>query len=139
MLENDLSVDNMKETTASQAQRISPFKDSPLAIFKDILSDCCHICGSEFSHEHSSDSIDSHNRIICYLMVHSLVMIETYDCFYVVAVEGINPFAHNFFWPQHVLPRSPKCGYIPALSQMMSNQTIHTSFRIKTRIHLDTM
>ena len=88
MLENDLSVDNMKETTASQAQRISPFKDSPLAIFKDILSDCCHICGSEFSHEHSSDSIDSHNRIICYLMVHSLVMIETYDCFYVVAVEG---------------------------------------------------
>lgn len=61
-LENNLTRNDMEESTASKPERISPFEDRPFTILENILNDADHFCRGKTSNKHVEDCCSSLNR-----------------------------------------------------------------------------
>ncbi len=98
-MKQNLTIYNLEEAASPQSQWIFPLQNGPLPIFKEILYNRCHIGSGKFCCKHFSDCVYPDHRLICHLMVGCIIMVQAHDCFYIVIIESIYPFAYYFFWP----------------------------------------
>ena len=81
----------MEKPTASQSTWVSPFKNSPLPVLKEILNDAMHLCRSKTRGEHLPDVLSTLHRRLSNLMVYGVCSIEGRQRIYVGAVKRLHP------------------------------------------------
>lgn len=90
-LTHDLPTDHVEEPAASEAQRVPPLEDGPLAVLKHVLHDADHPRGGEAGGEHLTNRFSPAHRGFSYLMVNRVLRIESSECIGVGAIERIDP------------------------------------------------
>jgi hypothetical protein len=96
-LKNDFIVDDVKEAATPKSERVAPFEDGPLAVFKNVLHEATHFGRFERVGEHGQNRLAADNRRIGHLMVDGLVGIERSETNGVGSIEGFDPSSNEFF------------------------------------------
>jgi len=96
-LEGDLIVDDVEEAAASEAERIAPFEDRPIADLEEIIGNADHACAREFDVEHLFDRGAALDGALRHLVVDCILGVKPAEGFGIGAVEGIDPGFDDFF------------------------------------------
>jgi hypothetical protein len=97
-LEGDTTVMHGEEPAAAEAQRIAPFKRNNIASLMDGFDDASHVSSRKLSLEHGPDRVAALNWILCYLMVHSILMVEVGQAIRIDCVKLFDPTFDNLAW-----------------------------------------
>ena len=90
-LKDDLVVANMEESASAQAIGVTPFKDGPLSILKEVLNQAGHRCPAELDLEHLPNGRAAVQRLHHHLVVDCIVRIERRKPVNVGFIKAANP------------------------------------------------
>lgn len=85
----------MKEPAPSKAERISPLKNRPLAILKEVLDDADHGGGSESSYKHATYVLSPLNRLFNILVIDRVFRVERNESVDISPIECLQPGKDN--------------------------------------------
>ncbi len=94
----DLAFDNMEEAASAEAERVFPFKNGPLSVFKDVLDDAHHGGRSKAGSEHLSNRALALNGHLGHLVIHRMLGVERRQTIRIGAIERFNPELNKFAW-----------------------------------------
>ena len=90
-MKNNFAINYVKKTAPSQTQRVFPFNNDPLAIFKNVFNNASHISLSKLKLEHSLYIRFTNNRLIRNLMIDSIIGIQVRDFQGIRIVKSLYP------------------------------------------------
>lgn len=96
-LKDDLVVAHMEEAAATQTLWITPFKDCPFSILKDVLHDASHGRSPELDLEHVPDSLPAMQRLHHNLVIGRVRRVEGCEALYIALIEATHPLLDELF------------------------------------------
>ena len=97
-LELDLVILDVEEPASSQAKWVTPFKDGPVSVLKEVVDDADHVCGCKAMDEHIANVLSALDWRLGNLVVDGIGRIHFCETDRVLSIEGCNPGMNKFAW-----------------------------------------
>ena len=100
-LENDAAVNHMKEAATTQSERIAPFQDCPLPIFKNVFYNANHFDPRELLDEPCADRSSPLHSAFSDLMIARTFGVQRRQGVCICPVERLDPELHHVLRGHH--------------------------------------
>jgi hypothetical protein len=90
-----LTVDDLEKAASTKPERITPFKNGPLAIREDIFDQTDHRGGGKLTPEHLANRLATDNGRERDLMIDGIFVVEGCQSLNISGIEGLDPVQKN--------------------------------------------